>query len=699
MHMSLSKRLKAVQPLIIVMLLTVFMHAWAVSLLPQDFDEPVYLQNAFDYASAIHSGNFNAVIDYADNPEHPAFVKLLYAGAVLALGKAATWTNAFFASRAISALFGVLAVLFIALAVDPLAAGMLAIQTLAVKYTSQVYLEAVPHAMTIAAVLAFLRTGKDRPNRWFWLSAAALGVAAASKYSYLPVILVVLGYLAIFEKKTRFHWLLAYGVVALAIFFALDVHLWRDPLNRLYQSLVYHVQYSQGSHVQEVAYPWYQPFIWIFTSAPADWHPNVFFYYGFDGIFAILAVLGVKREWKERRWLVVWFAAGVLFLLLWPTKWPQYALTVTPAICIMGAETLRHFIHWARTQESYWDYLKEMLPKPDKWLWYVIGAFVLFIAAVYLSAAIKLAVGRVGWSKITQANSFLPSNTVYALLPLDDETMLIGTEKGAALWMPVQNTDQSPSWTLFTTTNSGITSDQVMSLTRDTRGDLWFGTADGVSRYDGTSWSAFRTGELGLSDDYVLALAASPDGRVYAGTLSGAAVWNGVLWSPIEQVDGQTVFAVTVSADGQVVWFGIKEGAIRLQVRDGTWTDYPADAPVKRLLFDSSGTLWAATSGSGLARWNGNTWQYFTNANSDIPYNTVNWVAEVQPGTLWVGTSASTAASGAAARFDGENWHSYLTDNSGASGAEVTVIAVLSDQVWLGTRDAGIDLFNLGRRK
>ena len=38
-------------------------------------------------------------------------------------------------------------------------------------------------------------------------------------------------------------------------------------------------------------------------------------------------------------------------------------------------------------------------------------------------------------------------------------------------------------------------------------------------------------------------------------------------------------------------------------------------------------------------------------------------------------------------------------NNSGASGAEVTVIAVQMDQVWMGTHTAGIDLFNLGRQK
>jgi 4-amino-4-deoxy-L-arabinose transferase-like glycosyltransferase len=695
--MSLLSRLKAVQPIVIVLLLAIFLHAWAVSLLPQDFDEPVYLQNAFDYADAFRSGDLARVLDYTGNAEHPPFVKLLCSGAVLALGNAATWTRAFFASRIISAIFGVLAVLFVALAVDPLAAGLLAVHTLAVKYTSQVYLEAVPHAMTIGAVLAFLNTKGDKPNRWFWLSAIALGIAAASKYTYIPVILVVLGYLAIFEKKIKIQWLLLYGLLALVVFFALDIYLWHDPLKRLFGSLTYHLQYSQGQHVEEIGCPWYQPFIWIFTSPAGSWHPQVFFYYGFDGIISVFAVCGLKREWKERRWLVVWLVAGMLFLLLWSTKWPQYALTVTPALCIMGAETLRRLIRWVRAQESYWDYLKEMLPRPDKWLWYAIGAFAFFITAIYLSAAIKLAVGRVGWSHITQSNSFLPSNTIYDLLPLDNGKILIATDKGAALWIPAESTGVEPVWLLYTTGNSGLTNDQVLSLARDTSGGLWFGTADGVSRFDGKNWSAYQTEKLGLSSNYVISLASSPDGRVYAGTLSGAVVWDGIAWTPIVQAENQPVFALLIS--DHTLWFSIPQGVWQINVPEGAVNFYPTESPVKHLLIDSSGTLWAATLGAGLARWEDGTWQYLSIANSGIPFNTVNWVAEVQPGFLWVGTAMSTSAGGASAQFDGTNWYSYLTDNSGASGAEVTVIAVQSGQVWMGTRTEGIDCYQLGRTK
>jgi ligand-binding sensor domain-containing protein len=225
----------------------------------------------------------------------------------------------------------------------------------------------------------------------------------------------------------------------------------------------------------------------------------------------------------------------------------------------------------------------------------------------------------------------------------------------------------------------------INPLTRDDQGHIWFGIADGDSRFDGESWSRFHEEELNLPDDYILSLAASPDGRIYAGTLNGASVWNGVNWSLIRPTQGQAVFSISIPSDGQTAWFGTETGAGRLEVREVIWTEYPSDAPVKHILFDSSGTLWAATSGAGLTRLDRSTsWTYFRTDNSGIANNNVDWVTEVQPGILWIGTAPSSNVGGAAVRFDGQNWHTYLTNNSGASGAEVTVIAVQNDQVWRG---------------
>jgi hypothetical protein len=677
---------------ILIILIAIFLRAWAVFMLPEDYDEPIYMQVAFEYADAIQRGDLNAVIDNLELREHPALVKLAYGSVIIGLGKAATYANAFYASRTVSALFGVLAVTFLTL-FDPLAGGMLAVHTLAVKYTSQVYLEAIPHALTIAAVLAFLRTSEKFPNKWFWVSALAMGAATAGKFTYIPVIALVILYLAFFEKKMSAAWMLLYTLLAGMTFFACDVTLWHEPLNRLLGALTYHLNYSQGTHVAQVGYPWYQPLVWVFTSSSAQWHPNVFFYFGFDGLISLFAMAGIKREWKERRWLVIWLVFGILFLLVWPTKWPQYALSITPALCIMAGGSLRSLYRWLQEQENYWHYIREMFPQPGKGFWLSVAAFVLFIAIVYWSAAIKFTVGRIGWSHITTESSFLPSNTVYDLLPGSDGQMIIATEKGAAIRTPPASADLPDQWQVFNTENSGLPSDRLLSVTRDSQNNLWFGTAQGVARYDEKAWQVFDQADLPLQTVQVNALTADSNGHLYAGTLSGVAAWNGSRWEALPAFRDEQVFGLFVSNDA--LWVAAKRGVFRYDLAHGTDSFYPTTAAANAVIVDSNGTVWAATS-DGLARLQNEEWIYFNTSNSALPYNTVLTLTEGSPGTLWIGTSHSAQVGGALASFDGEHWTTYKTDNSGASGAEPLAIVVTHGEVWTATRTGGIDIYRLG---
>ena len=677
---------------LLVIATAMFLRAWAVFMLPEDYDEPIYMQVAFHYAEAIRHGSFNAVIDNPEVREHPALVKLIYSSVILVLGKAATYINAFYASRAVSAIFGVIAVVFLT-ALDPLSGGMLAVHTLAVKYTSQVYLEAVPHALTIASVFAFLRTSEEGPNKWFWLSAFALGAATAGKFTYIPVIVIVIAYLAIFEKKMPVHWMVIYALVAGFTFYAFDVTLWHDPFRRLFEALTYHLNYSHGTHVAEVGYPWYQPIIWIFTSSPAQWHPNVFFYFGFDGLISILALLGLKREWTERRWLVIWLVFGIVFLLIWPTKWPQYALIVTPALCLTAAESLRRAYYWVVEQENYWQYLREMFPQPGKWFWLSIAAFALFIGVIYLSAAIKYTVGRIGWSHITAQSSLLPSNTVYDLLPGPNGEMIIATEKGVAIRTPPASVDLPDRWQLFNTGNSGLPADKVLALARDPAGNLWLGTGHGLARYDGKSWQVFHAHDLGLQNDQVKALATDTVGHIYAGTLSGISEWNGAHWEALPAFRQEQVFGLFSTREA--LWIATPRGVFRHDISSGKDTFYPTAISANSVIVDSHDTVWAGTSG-GVARLQNDRWTYFNTANSGLPYNTVFTLTEGTPGTLWVGTSRSVDVGGALTSFNGQKWKSYETDNSGASGAEPLAIVVANGEIWTATRTAGIDIYRLG---
>jgi hypothetical protein len=683
---------------------------WAAWQLPVDADEPVYLEAAFGYAQAIRSGDWAAVIDYRENAEHPPLTKLLYAGSVLAQGDRPNWWLALNLSRMISALFGSLAVLIVA-GFDPLAGALLAVHTMVVKYTSQAYLEALPMLAAIGSVFALRRS--SGPDRWFWLSGAALGLTAAGKFSYFPILGVV-GFIFLVEQKRGWRDLGLYLLAAGAVFLALDPALWRNPVGRLFEAVSFHAAYAQGAHVQEVNYPWWKPLDWVARSWPFQWHPQVFFYLGFDGLITLGTLAGVwfndlrgQLNEPRRPWVAVWVGVGMLFLLLWPTKWPQYTLVVLPAFCLAAAPPMRWAYHWLREQETYWDWFKNMFPRPTRWLGIALLTIVLILTVGALANSIYIALQSLGWSNYSTTGSGLPSNAVYDVARGYQSEMALATENGAVIWQPAQSDQVLERWSVYTPENSGLPARRALAVIRDGRGGYWFGTQAGLAYFDGAAWQSYTPENSGLPAGQVNALALDQNGRLWVGTPAGAAVFDGQAWQAYTAdnsgLAGAAVFSVALQEgqSGTKIWFGGLEGVACLDAARGEWQTFTAQdfdfgwGGAADILVDSNGAVWVATLGGGLNRWDGQSWRYYRTSNSDIPYNTVSEIEETKPGLYWIGTALPNAAGGVLARFDGQQWRTYTPNLSGYSGAEV--LAVAQDdlgRLWFATRTSGVDVYD-----
>lgn len=706
-----------------IVLVAAILRLSAATQLPTDFDEPDYVQAGYGYAAAMAAGDLNGVIDYPYNREHPPLVKLIYGVAILVLGDRANWISSLYAARLISASFGVLAVLLLAL-VDPLAGALLAADSLVVKYTSQAYLEALPFCAGVAAVLALARSRAPR-DRWFWLSAVALGVTAAGKFTYFPVVFPIL-YLAIIQQKRRWSDLLLYVTVAVAVFWALNPALWRQPLTRLADMLLFHVRYSQGANVQRAAYPWFQPLLWL--SRPVPWHPAVFFYVGTDGIVFWLAILGAFLERRKRPWLAAWLVGGMVVLLLWRTKWPQYTLVLVPALCLAAAPALRWLLGRVREWEDRWQILRNLLPTPSRSFWIVSGLLVIAVLGGLAANSIRSATMRMPWSHVTDQTSQLPNNTVHAILAASDSLlpgggMVLGTDRGLALWAPPPSTDLPDRWTIFTAGNSGLPHDQVLTLAQDAAGQLWVGTASGLGRYDGAIWRTYRASDFGLPGDRVNALAVDSAGRVWLGADAGAAVFDGSTWqaytAATSGLASDYVLSLAVehpstapssmqaspaqdASGGDVLWFGLLDAISRLDTATGQWTTFTAAAAdlgpggIGSLIVDSAGRVWAGSLGGGLGRWDGASWRGFRTSNSGIPNDTVQEIFESEPGHLWIGTALPMDVGGTVSLYDGSTWQRYTASNSGYSGAEPLSLAFdAQGRLWVGTQTVGVDILRL----
>jgi hypothetical protein len=377
-----------------VVLGALFLRWYASLLLPIDYDEPVYYTAARYYADAIRTGQPEKIPGIPFNYEHPGLVKLVY-GSVLSLlpshGPVTddVWKDfkfqipiseardplKVFLLRQVSVFFGTVQVLLLA-AVAPIAGLLLAIDSMAIKYTSVIYLEALPACLSMASVILFvkasewLRNSKDitlKKNKkmglMLILSAVFLGAAAASKYQYGIVGLAILIFYLCWifphhHRDFKRHGLImGFFIISLLAFWVADPYLYPNPISRLIHSLRFSVIYSNSEAVEAAGYPFYQPLIWIlnpvlaFVDLPNQPMPSRGneFLFQWDTIIFILAVIGMPRMFKKQPVFFTWLITGLLFLLVWKTKWPQYTLLIVGPLCLAASEGVHTLIAFLKS--------------------------------------------------------------------------------------------------------------------------------------------------------------------------------------------------------------------------------------------------------------------------------------------------------------------------------------------------------------
>jgi hypothetical protein len=89
--------------------------------------------------------------------------------------------------------------------------------------------------------------------------------------------------------------------------------------------------------VKKSALPWWYQLHYLTRSAPARWHPGVFPIGWLDVLLLPVAALGVPSAARHRPVWLAWAVVGLLVLLAWPTKWPQYTLLVRPPLTVLAA--------------------------------------------------------------------------------------------------------------------------------------------------------------------------------------------------------------------------------------------------------------------------------------------------------------------------------------------------------------------------
>lgn len=99
-------------------------------------------------------------------------------------------------------------------------------------------------------------------------------------------------------------------------------------------------------------------------------------------------------------------------------------------------------------------------------------------------------------------------------LAIENDTIWIGTTGG------IIKRDLNGNLLKTITTADGLSYNFVTSVSVDSEGNKWFGTNNGVSKFDGQEWITFTTAE-GLAGNSVNAIAIDTQGNVWFGTDCG----------------------------------------------------------------------------------------------------------------------------------------------------------------------------------
>jgi len=124
------------------------------------------------------------------------------------------------------------------------------------------------------------------------------------------------------------------------------------------------------------------------------------------------------------------------------------------------------------------------------------------------------------WTVYTTSNSGLPDNRIGAITADGTGYVWIGTGGGGLAKF------DGVTWAVYNTSNSGLPFDHVFSLAFDENGTLWIGTGAGLARYDGTDWTVYNTSNSGLPSNGVFALAIDGIGNKWIGTEVGVSVFQ-----------------------------------------------------------------------------------------------------------------------------------------------------------------------------
>ncbi len=218
------------------------------------------------------------------------------------------------------------------------------------------------------------------------------------------------------------------------------------------------------------------------------------------------------------------------------------------------------------------------------------------------------------------------------------------------------------------TTVDGLAYNVINKIVRDSRGFLWFCTADGLSRFDGYTFTNYGT-DKGLPQREVTDFLETREGKYWVATNAGLVRFNPkappehrVIYANEANLRTLPMFTVIVPEDEDrytkavttlledrngAIWCGTYKGLFRLEGEEGHLALRPVNIGIPQdwgegwnisdLLEGKDGSLWVAAPSGLYRRWPDGSAAHYEKRDG-LPDNYLHDLFEDHEGQLWAGT-------------------------------------------------------------
>jgi len=248
---------------------------------------------------------------------------------------------------------------------------------------------------------------------------------------------------------------------------------------------------------------------------------------------------------------------------------------------------------------------------------------------------------------------------------------------------------QIHQWQYFRQSD-GLASNAVNTIFEDSNGNLWVGTAKGVSVYSDGNFESYSTAD-GLLDNNVYAITEDRDGHIWVGTPAGLNIFVDNQWYYFNYFLGAGIYALLTLKDDQGILIGTGGyGIYRYNIAQQDFGPYSiidncqACNSINALYQAKDQSVWVTTFAGARRIQNNST--ITIDAKDGLPGDIATSIGEDSWGNIWIGTvegKTITKVSGNIIR--------QVSFNNGAEQNFIFGIQEANDgNLWVGTVANGL---------